>query len=153
MRIYRFILMLALVIPGPVVKALENEVSIGMAAPSPTGLSFKVWTSRTKALQFLTAWSTDSDKFLLNIDYLNHDFRLIDVEPGALPFYYGVGIRLHTQRHDTTKIGFRIPIGISYLMENAPIDFFSEIGPRVNFIPSTKFALDVMIGIRYRIIP
>ena len=48
-----------------------------------------------------------------------------------------------------SKIGIRIPVGIAYLMEDAPIDFFFELVPLLDLIPDTDFAFNAAIGVRY----
>jgi len=132
---------------------LDNEFSFGMAAPNPAGVSVKYWISDTRALAAFASWSTNKSKYTFQLDYLTHDFSAIPVDPGAAPFYYGVGVRVKTKKGNPTKTSIRIPIGISYLMETAPLDFFAELGPRIRISPSTRFRLNVAAGIRYRIMP
>jgi len=132
---------------------LDNEISIGMSLTHPAGLSIKYWTSDTHALTGFAAWSTSSSKYTAQIDYLTHDFRAIPMEPGAAPFYYGIGVRVKAQKGQSTETSIRIPVGVSYLMDTAPLDIFAELGPRLRVSPSTKFKLDIMMGIRYRFMP
>lgn len=130
-----------------------NEVSVGMAAPAPTGLSFKFWTSRETAIDVFTEWST-SNKFVeAHADYLTHNFEQFELEGATMPMYFGFGARIRTTENSSTHVGFRIPIGVSYLWDTAPMDMFAEIAPRSNVIPRTSFSIDVMIGLRYRLIP
>lgn len=133
--------------------ALDNEISFGIATGSDSGVTFKYWTSDTKALSFFAEWSTSSDKYTFQADYLTHDFNAMAMEPGSLPFYYGVGVRSRSKKGSSTKTGLRIPLGISYLMDTAPIDFFGELGPRIDVAPETDFKLDILFGVRYRIMP
>jgi len=133
--------------------ALDNEFSFGIVTGSDSGLGIKYWTSDTHALDFFSAWDTSSSEYLFQADYLTHDFRLFEVPTGSLPFYYGVGARVESKKGSSTKTGLRIPIGISYLMETAPIDLFGELAPRIDVVPETNFSLDIMLGIRYRIMP
>ena len=153
MRFLRLILLIGLATGYHNAFALENEFSAGVAAISPTGLTFKLWTSRNNAVDFFTAWSSHENKIQFHIDYLNHDFSAIEIEPGAMAFYYGFGIRMSAKKNSSTKGGFRIPLGVTYLMENIPLDFFGELAPRSNLFPNTNFATDVMVGIRYRLNP
>lgn len=132
---------------------LGNEVSVGMAAPAPTGLSFKFWTSRETAIDVFSEWST-SNKFVeMHADYLTHNFEQFELEGASMPMYFGFGARIRTTENSSTHVGFRIPIGVSYLWDTAPMDMFAEIAPRSNVIPRTSFSVDVMIGLRYRLIP
>lgn len=132
---------------------LDNEISFGMAAPNPAGVSVKYWTSDTHAIAAFASWSTSTNKYIFQVDYLTHDFTAVPIEPGAAPFYYGVGVRVKTQKGNPTQTSLRIPVGISYLMDTAPLDLFAELGPRIRITPATKFKLNIMFGIRYRIMP
>ena len=132
---------------------LGNEVSIGMATPAPSGLSAKFWMSRESAIDLFSEWDTTDKHFQMHVDYLMHDFQQFESEAANILVYFGFGLRLRTTESSATQIGIRIPIGVSYLWEVAPIDFFAEVGPRANVIPQTNFAVDLMIGVRYRFIP
>lgn len=132
---------------------LGNEVSVGMATPSPNGLSAKFWMSRDTAIDLFSEWDTTNKHFQVHADYLTHDFQQFEMEGASMPLYFGFGLRLRTTESSATQIGIRIPIGVSYLWTTAPIDFFAEVGPRANVIPQTSFAVDLMIGLRYRFIP
>ena len=132
---------------------LGNEVSIGMATPAPSGLSTKFWMSRDSAIDLFSEWDTTNKHFQMHVDYLMHDFQQFETEAASMPVYFGFGLRLRTTESSATQIGIRIPIGVSYLWDVAPIDFFAEVGPRANIIPQTNFAVDLMIGLRYRFIP
>jgi len=132
---------------------LDNEVSIGMAIPNPAGITIKYWTSDTHAIAVFGAWSTSDSKYTFQADYLTHDFKAIPMEPGAAPFYYGIGVRVKSQKRHSTETSIRIPIGVSYLMDTAPLDMFAEAGPRLQVAPETKFKLNIMLGIRYRFMP
>ncbi|MDZ7691501.1 MAG: hypothetical protein U5K69_10295 [Balneolaceae bacterium] len=48
-----------------------------------------------------------------------------DVEEGALPLYYGVGGRLILAENDSI-LGVRVPAGINYLFEEAPVGLLSQ---------------------------
>ncbi len=132
---------------------IDNEVSIGMAIPNPAGLTIKYWTSDTHALALFSSWSTNSSKYTAQIDYLTHDFKAIPIELGAAPFYYGIGARVKAAKGNSTETSIRIPIGVSYLMDTAPLDMFAELGPRLRISPSTKFKLNITLGVRYRFMP
>ena len=153
MRSLIIMITLGLVLSCNTAMALDNEFSFGIATGSDSGVTVKYWTSDTHAIDLFAEWSTSSSKYTFQADYLTHDFNAFDVEPGSLPFYYGVGVRVESKKGTSTKTGLRIPLGISYLMETAPIDFFGELGPRIDVAPETDFELDIMLGIRYRIMP
>jgi hypothetical protein len=156
MRLFPVLMITGTLLPAAPASAFEplgNEVAIGMAAPAPTGLSFKFWTSRETAIDVFTEWATTNKFLMTHVDYLTHDFEQFEMEGATMPLYFGFGARLRTSEDSSAHVGFRIPIGISYLWNTAPLDLFAELGPRANIIPYTSFAVDVMVGIRYRIIP
>lgn len=132
---------------------LGNEIAIGMATPAPTGITVKLWTSRLTALDVFSNWDASNKRLDLHLDYLTHNFEQYEVEGATMPFFYGFGMQFSTREGSATKVGFRIPVGVSYLWNSAPLDFFAEVAPRAGIIPTTSFALDLMIGVRYRIIP
>lgn len=132
---------------------LGNEVSMGMAFPAPTGLSFKFWMSRDTAVDLFTQWDTTNKFVQTHADFLTHDFTQFEMEGSSMPMYYGFGLRIRTSETSSAHLGIRIPIGVSYLWDTAPLDIFGELGPRANIIPKTSFSVDMMLGIRYRFIP
>ena len=129
--------------------AKGNDFGLGFMLGEPTAISFKKWTGSKAAFDGGVGWSiSGQDSLHLHADYLFHSFDLIKVEKGRLPLYFGLGARLNAE--DDTKFGFRIPLGISYIMEKAPLDIFFELVPLFDLVPSTDFGgLEWSIGVRY----
>ena len=126
----------------------DRGTGLGIIIGEPTGFSFKHWTSSTTAFDAAMAWSfINEGAFHIHVDYLLHSFRLIDVPEGKLPFYYGIGGRLKTS--DKTRLGVRVPLGLAYLFQTAPIDIFLEVVPILDFIPKTDFRINAALGARY----
>jgi len=50
---------------------------------------------------------------------------------------------------DDDFIGIRIPVGLAYLFEGAPVDVFLEVVPLLDVAPETEFTLNAAIGVRY----
>jgi hypothetical protein len=132
---------------------LGNEISVGMGLPAPTGISVKLWTSRLTALDVFTNWASSNKRLDTHVDYVTHNFEQYEMEGATMPLYFGFGLHMSTREGSATKFGFRLPIGVSYLWNTAPLDLFAEVAPRAGLIPNTSFALDMMVGMRYRIIP
>ena len=129
-----------------------EEFSVGVATPAPTGLTFKLWLTRLTAVDLFAEWDFNGDKYSFHADYISHDYERLDAKESNLMFYYGYGVRaLDEGKTSDSVAGVRLPLGVSYLMDDPPLDVFGEIAPRVNVVPSTNFGLDVMIGVRYRI--
>ena len=130
------------------VKAQSSGVGLGLIVGEPTGVSFKYWTGSTTAIDAALAWSfIDGGAFHIHGDYLFHNMRLISVPEGLLPFYYGIGARIKTANN--TKLGVRVPLGLAYLFQSAPIDIFLEIVPILDLTPKTDFAINAALGARY----
>lgn len=132
---------------------------VGVIAGDPTGVSVKKWLHDGNAIDAAAAWSFDDHgAFQLHADYLwHHDIPSFSERVyGWMPFYYGVGGRVGfyegNRRHDgETRAGVRIPIGVTYLFENAPLDAFVEVVPILDVAPRTALKLDAAAGIRFYI--
>lgn len=135
----------------------ENKIGIGAIIGEPTGLSLKAWTSGTTAFDAGLAWSLGRyDAINIHADYLWHSFKPFnEIESGQLPIYYGVGGRIvfadnfPNQGDNQAIIGIRGPVGLNYLLEDAPIGLFLEVAPILNIVPETDFDVDGAIGIRF----
>ena len=130
------------------VSAQDSGFGLGIILGEPTGLSCKIWTTSTTAIDGAAAWSfADESALHLHADYIFHNFSLIDVEQGEVPIYFGLGGRVKLE--DDSKIGIRIPVGIEYFFEGAPLDLFLELVPILDLAPDTEFEFNGAIGIRY----
>jgi len=128
--------------------AQSKGIGLGMIVGEPTGISFKYWTGSTTAFDAALAWSfIDEGAFHIHGDYIFHNFTLITIPEGKLPFYYGIGARLKTS-HDS-RLGVRVPLGLAYLFQTVPVDIFLEIVPILDFTPKTDFSINAAIGARY----
>jgi hypothetical protein len=150
-------LVLAFLLLANFAQAQDRGFGIGIILGEPTGISAKSWLGPSSALDFALAWSFERyDSFTLHADYLKHNFRLIKVDEGALPFYYGIGGRIKLKEdepsrsnNDDTRLGVRVPVGLGYHFENVTLDTFIEIVPILELVPSTDFTMSAAIGIRY----
>ena len=137
----------------------QDRLGIGLIVGEPTGLSVKYWLDEEHAIDGAAAWSFwDEDGFQLHADYLWHNFDLLGSAAACdtLPVYYGVGARLKfwddNGKHDDdghTAFGIRVPVGISYLFDNAPFDVFAEIVPILDFAPDIDLDLNIAVGLRF----
>jgi hypothetical protein len=133
----------------PVAYASQDKgFGLGIILGEPTGLSLKSWIGSKTALDFAVAWSfANNDSLHLHADYLIHNFNLLKVRKGELLFYYGIGGRVKTEKK--SRVGIRVPIGISYIFEKIPLDIFFELAPLLDLVPDTNFEITGGIGIRY----
>jgi hypothetical protein len=126
-----------------------GDVEIGLILGEPTGLSAKLWMTGNTAFDLGVAWSFgEGGNFHLHGDYLFHNFDFFDVDTGSLPVYFGIGGRVRLQDEDS-RVGLRIVIGLEYILESAPVSFFFEVAPIVDFAPETEADVNGGIGVRY----
>jgi len=85
---------------------------------------------------------------LMQADSVWHCFDVFPVSSGELPLYFGIGGRA-VLRNDPI-LGVRVPVGLAYMFESAPLDIIAEVAPILNLIPSTDFDLGSGLGVRFR---
>ncbi len=129
----------------------EGRFGLGVIAGEPTGPCFKLWTSQRTAIDGAAAWSFAKNAGMhLHADYLFHVSDLVEVESGELLLYYGIGGRIRFAEGDRDdNIGVRIPVGLTYLVENVPLDIFFEIVPILDLAPDTDLDFNAALGVRY----
>ncbi len=142
------------------IKAQEvpRGLGIGVIIGEPTGISIKKWTGGNNAFQAAAAWSfVGYESFQFQADYLFHNFGLLNSSEmsGALPVYVGIGGRIKLAEnadntdHNDALLGVRVPLGISYIFENTPLDIFLEVAPILDLVPATDFNIDGAVGLRF----
>lgn len=126
----------------------SRDFGLGIQLGEPTGLNGKLWTGRYNAVDFTVAWSFEGrDEMVMQADYVWHSFDVFPVSSGELPVYFGIGGRALLR--DDPVLGVRIPVGLAYMFESAPLDIFLEVAPILNVIPSTDFDVGGGLGIRF----
>jgi hypothetical protein len=83
----------------------------------------------------------------MHADFLIHNFDLISVSEGSLPVYFGVGAYMGLS--SDFALGARIPVGIAYHFEGAPVEIFAELAPGLALLPEISFYFGGGIGVRY----
>jgi hypothetical protein len=138
----------------------KDGFGVGVIVGEPTGLSFKKWTGSRQAIAAGIAWSfSENASFHFHADYLQHKFDVVKMAEGQgqLPVYFGLGGRLKLREgnsgrgrnDDDPMVGVRVPLGVSYLFADAPVDLFAEIVPVLDLVPDTDFDLSAAIGARF----
>ncbi|MFP4377278.1 MAG: hypothetical protein ACLFP4_09555 [Spirochaetales bacterium] len=115
----------------------------GVMLGEPSGVSLISWLGGANALDFVAAWSFENEgSFYFQADYQFHSF----VER-PLTVFFGAGgfVRLE----EDPNFGFRIPVGLTYLFENAPFDVFIKAAPGMSLVPATEFTINGGIGFRF----
>lgn len=128
--------------------AQDSGFGLGVIFGEPTGLSAKMWTSEKTAIDAAVAWSFVGSGWLhVHADFLIHNYELIDVNQGALPVYFGVGGFVSFS--SDLGLGARVPFGLAYQFEGAPVDIFAEVVPGLSLLPEIRFYIGGGIGVRY----
>ncbi|HCO93501.1 MAG TPA: hypothetical protein DIU00_06055 [Phycisphaerales bacterium] len=133
----------------------HDNVGVGVILGEPTGFSLKYWLDEERAVDGAAAWSySENDSFQLHGDYLIHDYGFFNDD--QIPVYYGIGARLKLKdddgrgrnEHDPI-FGIRVPLGVTYLFEEAPLDAFFELVPVLDLSPDVDLDINVAVGLRY----
>lgn len=133
----------------------QDTFGLGFIIGEPTGLSLKYWLDKEHAIDGAAAWSSsENDSFQLHADYLIHNYELLNADD--LPVYYGLGARLKFKDHDgrgrnrnDAIFGIRIPLGVTYLFDDAPLDLFFELVPVLDIAPDVDLDINAAIGLRF----
>ena len=134
------------------VLAEVGTFGIGIIVGEPTGIDAKgfIDSDHDHAIEVAVAWSLSGNNELhIQADYLLHRYEVIKVSRGQLPIFFGAGGRLVVREGSNDILGVRIPVGLAYAFDDAPVDVFGEIVPVLNLTPDTDFALEGAIGVRY----
>lgn len=143
------------------VEKIREGVGLGLIIGEPTGLSAKKWISAATAIDAAAAWSfVDFTSFQLHADFLWHNYDFVKTAelPGCLSVFYGIGGRIKLKGNnggngnkdeEDTRLGLRIPVGLSYVFKENPVELFAEVVPILDVVPETKFGVEVGIGARY----
>ena len=132
-------------------ESYAGRLGAGITIGEPIGASLKYWFNDTLAIDGAIGWSSHDDTDLyVHSDVLWHNFDLIPVSKGRLPLYFGVGglVRFRDDNEDN-QVGVRVPVGLSYMFDNAPVDVFVEIAPALDVAPDVQGEVTGGIGIRY----
>lgn len=128
-----------------------GKFGAGATFGEPIGADVKYWFNEKMAIDGAMGYSFhDNTELYMQSDILWHAFHVFPVSHGQLPLYFGVGglARFKTDGNPN-QVGIRVPVGISYMFENAPVDIFMEVGPALDIAPGLKGEVTGGIGVRY----
>ncbi|MDE3058519.1 MAG: hypothetical protein KGJ59_11240 [Bacteroidota bacterium] len=165
MRRFKKIIALLFLCAG-FVSAQDRGVGAGIIIGEPTGISAKIWTSRTNAVALGVGWSygdwywvrtangywqyVNGTYVHFHADYLWHSFNTIRSQQ-RFPLYYGVGLAINSGPTPSSYnwLGVRGTFGIEWLPHRAPLDVFLEVVPTLQIAPFSSFGFDAGIGTRF----
>jgi len=114
------------------------------------GFTAKSWLSDGAAIDAGLTWNlqAENSSFELYGDFLANSFKAIKLESGQMPLYAGMGagVGLKTGKF---ALSVRIPLGLAYLLQTAPVEVFLELVPSVDLLPAADFTAGGGIGARY----
>ena len=122
---------------------------------NPIGLNVKAWTSDRQAVSGMTSFfvsgttSAAPSYWLLQADYLFHNFNELDVGEGYLALYIGAGAQFTVIEDTDNQFALRAPLGVDYMLGSAPIDVFVEVAPALRVTDPAALRFDGAIGFRY----
>ena len=148
----------------------NKTFGLGIELGEPTGLNGKYFVSDSGAFDFGVGFIYEhyyyGDGIHLYGDYLFHPTSLVSAQAFELPFYIGGGLRYwdfdycdnRVCTYGGSAIGIRVPVGVSFDFNTAPLDIFIQLVPVIDFIRGdyydryrdrTHFGVDLSLGLRY----
>lgn len=122
---------------------------------NPVGVNVKAWISDRQAVSGASSFfigGTDESApsyWLLQGDYLFHNFNELEVGEGLLALYVGAGAQFTVIEDTRNQFAVRAPLGVNYLLGSAPIDVFVEVAPTLRITDPSALRFDGAIGFRY----
>jgi hypothetical protein len=142
------LLILLSIVGPPTGTAQDRGFGLGIILGDPTGLSGKLWTSGSNAVDFGLAWSFRKEGFIhVHADYLWH-FGIPTQGRERFTFQTGIGGRLGGSR-GSAVVGVRIPLVLAWWPRGVPLDVFVEVAPILDLAPATDFTVNGGIGARF----
>ena len=126
-------------------------IGIGGQLLSPTGISVKAPLGENSAITGAVGFFV-SDNFknsTIEANYiLYRGSERFNVDSGSLRPYFGGGLSLGLAENTDARLSLRVPFGIEYGLESAPVEIYMDIGPNVGLTPNVDLVLDSSLGFR-----
>ena len=122
---------------------------------NPVGLNVKAWLSDRQAFSGMTSFFIGGTTvsapsyWILQGDYLFHNFNELDVEEGYLALHVGAGGQFTVFEDALNQFALRVPVGVNYMLGSTPVDIFVEVAPTLRITDPTALRFDGAIGFRY----
>jgi hypothetical protein len=153
--ILALLLVAALAVPA---FAQEKGAGIGIAIGSQAGLSARLWIAKNVALTaalnfayndtYTTNGKSEFNSYLaVNCELYKFDLIKTDEDTGRYPVYIGIGTGVVLKKEPAA--GIRVPLGVSAIPPDVPVDVFFEVAPAFLFGGGTRFDVLGTIGVRF----
>ena len=129
----------------------EGSLGLGayMGGGLKNGISAKYWIDTENAVDAVLSFASgDYEYTYFHADYLIHKYGVATVDEGEIPLYFGLGLFTEDADEIATS-GVRLPVGINYLLKDAPLDVYMEIAPTVVTGDIEGFYISGGFGFRY----
>jgi hypothetical protein len=138
----------------------SRPFGLGIQLGAPSGITGKVYLGgRRNALDF-TFGAAYYDRYLwggiwAQVAYHWHVAELTSGNGVTIPFRVGIGGFVSTYYYGWDRgpydavIGARVPFGLDFDLESAPVQFYIEAGIDVTVLPPLGIGVDGGIGARY----
>ena len=124
-----------------------GSFGFGVAVGEPIGLTAKYWTADRRAFDFLIGFD-DDPRF-----YAGHLWHSWTVFPppdrGRFGAYAGLGPWLHLRDRRKDEAGLRTSGGVTYLVDEIPMEVYAELAPVFILSPDTEADLEGVVGVRF----
>jgi hypothetical protein len=138
----------------------SRPFGLGVQLGAPSGITGKVYLGgRRNAIDFLVgSWDNDDywyDGVWVQVAYHWHITELTSGSGVAIPFRVGVGGFLANNYYkgyfddDLAVLGARVPVGLDFDLEEAPVQCWLEVAIDVTVVPPLGIGADGGIGVRY----
>ena len=122
-----------------------QDLGLGIQLGQPMGVTGKYWLNSTTAVDGFMGYHFNHN-FDMHADYLWHSFSSFDVQSGRMPFYLGAGGRVNLG--NDSNFGLRLPLGVTYLLPNDPVEVYAEVAPVVRLLKNIGIDIDGAVGVR-----
>lgn len=122
---------------------------------NPVGANVKAWLSDRQAFSGMTSFfiggttSTAPSYWILQGDYLFHNFNELEVDEGYLALHVGAGGQFTVFEDALNQFALRAPVGVNYMLGSTPVDIFVEVAPSLRITDPAALRFDGAIGFRY----
>jgi hypothetical protein len=138
----------------------ERPFGLGVQLGGPTGIAGKYYLGgRRNAIDFVVGAFSDDNAFEDDLYvHVNYHWHLEELTSGSgvtIPFRMGVGGFFGTfdnwgaEVDNDVNLGARMPVGLDFDLETAPVQFWVEVGVGVSIFERVGLHTDGGIGVRY----